>query len=110
MGRCGSEQALGCRRVEMGCEEGDPSPLGDPPPRLDLNSNWQTSPASRGRMGWGSTGKGSVCPTEPLRWGQDRSPPQQPFQKGNAGGQWHGLGMVEQPGLGAHLVLGFRSH
>lgn len=97
-------------RVETGWEEGYPSALGDPSPRLDFASNWQISPAARDGMGRGSTGKDSVCPTRPLPQGQDLSPPQQPFQKGNAGSCQHGLGTLEQPGLGPCLVLSFGGH
>lgn len=52
MGRCGSQQPLGCRRVEMSWKEGDPSALGDPSPRLDLTSNGQTSSGNQGGVGW----------------------------------------------------------
>lgn len=37
----------------MGWEDGDPLALGDPPPRLDLTSNQQTSPANRAGLGQG---------------------------------------------------------
>lgn len=68
-------------------------------------------------MGWGSTGKGSVCPICPLHWGQDRSPPSGHFRREMQGavstgwGCWSSLawGHIWSSVLEAVMVHGARA-
>lgn len=125
----GTEAALGVTRMPglyrclRGTKVGQEGTRGD----VGLSNLWVTHQHwEMPRPGWTSPAMGKPVQETRVRWdgmgihwerqclsnmssalGTGSLTPQRPFQKGNAGSCQHRMGMLEQPGLGAHLVLSF---